>query len=151
MTSIYFRGIIESDKDQCTITVDTKGTWEQKENPSISLHGGEHEWLNVLRVVQDYTNGKNFDIDTDVYLTFPTYEGWNPPAQIRKKWSQRSTTLTNDKITRRMAKELVWQEAQVKITGKDKKNNKVSFDYNIDFESLRDEMDNRSRFFNTST
>lgn len=145
--NIYFRGTIGSGEHQGTIIVDTRGTWDQKENPGISLHGGEAEWLNVLRVVQDYTKGYNFDLATDVYLIFPTNKGWDQPSRIRQKWSQNPTTLTKDKITLKTAKELVWQEARIEIIGEDKKSNEVSFVYDIDLVDLRDKMDNRATFF----
>lgn len=151
--NIYFHGIIGPDETRATVTVDTSGTWEQKESPSISLHGGESEWLNVLRVVQDYSRGRNFDVGTDVYLIFPTDQGWDQPSRVRTKWleSPTKTSLTNNRIARKTAKELVWQEARVEIIGEDKNSGKVSFIYDIDLANLRDKMDNRAGFFKGST
>jgi len=147
--SVYFHAIISPDDPRGTVTVDTRGTWEQNEHTSISLRGGESEWLNVLRVVQDYSQGRNFDVDTDVYMIFPTDRGWTQPSRIRTRWlgSPSQTSLTSDKLTREEAKELVWEEARIEIIGENGSGSEVSLVYDVDLPDLRNKMDNRGGFF----
>lgn len=149
--SIYFQGSMGDGENAATVTVDTRGIWEQQENASISLSGGESEWLNVLRVVQDYRAG--FDPDTDVYLIFPTEKGWDQPSRIRFDWpgGPAKTQLTRDRLTHKDVGKLTWEEAQIEITGEDKDSNKVSVSYDINLSAIRDGMDNRAMFFKGST
>ena len=150
--SIYFYGYLgDSDEPSGAITVDTMGFWEQKEGRSISLHGDESEWLNVLRVVQDYSAAANFDADSDVYLTFPTDQGWEPQGRIQMEFFDRDTPLTNNNIPRSEAKHLRWDEARIEIRGEDKNSHKIAFGHGIDMSRLRTGMDNRAGFFGTTT
>ena len=152
-SSIYFHGSMGTGENNAKVTVDTRGTWDQQEGTNISLPGGESEWLNVLRVVQDYQSGHNFDSDTDVYLIFPTDKGWEQPSRIRIEWPDGpgETQLTRDRLDFKTAKKVIWQEARIEIIGEDKNSNRVSIVHDLDLAKVRDGMDNRAMFFRDST
>lgn len=147
--NIHFHGVINPDDPHGTVTVDTTGVWEQKGNGSIALRGGDSEWLNILRVVQDYTSGRSFDSDTNVYLEFPTSQGWSQPSRIRKKWhgAPGNPSHTSEHITWKEAGNIAWQEARVEIIGEKEDSSAVSTTYDIDLPELQSQMDNRGRFF----
>lgn len=133
---IFFYGTRNFDSEtqemDAEVTVDTRTCWARSNNPTaISLHAGDSEWLNVFRLVEDYTAGANFDPDEDRYLEFPTSEGWNERADIQFRHADLGAATTDPRMIRKAVHQTEWRDAYVKISSEE-----ANLKYGVDFDDV---------------
>ncbi|GAB7018734.1 hypothetical protein [Halostagnicola bangensis] len=141
---IYFYGTRRNAEGEVDseITVDTNVCWSRAGNPSsISLHGGESEWVDVFRLIEDYTQGENFDIHKDRHVQFPTAKGWEENAPIQLQRIDIETSNTSREWTRRAVWQTYWEEATLAVRCEE-----ASLQQKLDFEDMNAKMDNSPLF-----
>lgn len=142
--NIYFYGTRKDSEGEVNseITVDTNVCWSRAgKSASISLHGGESEWIDIFRLVEDYTQGENFDIHEDRYLQFPTANGWEERALIQIQRTDAETANTSREWTRRAVWQTYWEEANLTVRCEE-----ANLEESLDFEDMNAKMDNSPLF-----
>lgn len=133
---IYFYGTRNFDEGSegidAEITVDARTCWARQDFPSsISLHSGDGEWLNVFRLVEDYSAGANFDVDDDRHLEFPTSSGWEENAEIQFRHSDMGVSNTDPRMSRKAVHQTEWKDAFIEITSEE-----ANQRYEVDFDDV---------------
>lgn len=145
---IYFYGTRRNSEGEVDseVIVDTNVCWSRAGDPSsISLHGGESEWVDIFRLVEDYIQGENFDIHEDRYVQFPTAEGWEERAQIQIQRMDIETSNTSREWTRRAVWQTHWEEATLAVRCEE-----ANLEHRLDFEDMNVKMDNSPLFSENS-
>lgn len=140
---IYFYGTRRNSGGdvESEVTVDTNVCWSRAGNPSsISLHGGESEWIDIFRLREDYRYG-DFDIHEDRYVEFPTANGWREKAQIQLQRVSIETSNTSREWTRRAVWQTHWEEATLAVRSEE-----ANLEHRLDFEDMNVKMDNSPLF-----
>lgn len=136
---IHFFGVSnyddESEGPDSEVNVDSRLCWDLPENPSsVSLHAGDGEWLNVFRMLEDFSGG-TINKDEDVYLEFPTAQGWEERADIHFRHVGHGVSNTDKQMVRKAVHQTEWQDAIVEV-----KSEEATYEYEIDFEDVNNRI-----------
>ncbi|QLH76323.1 hypothetical protein HZS55_02950 [Halosimplex rubrum] len=137
-------GTRESDDSDTEITVDTTCVWaRENSNESIDLIGGEAEWVEVFRLIQDYSAGRGFDPESDFKVIFPAAGGWSEPSRIQIHNLGLDTPTTETELTKQTIEDTQWDEAIIEVRGEDPDGEVVQTQYSLDLEDMSTQLDNR--------
>lgn len=112
------------------ITVDAPLRWsESPDSAKIALHPEDTAWIDVLRMVEDYSAGPNFDPDHDRWLEFPSASGWGEDDNIRLRHADRETPVADNNMSRKAVHQTHWRDASLRVTsGENSVNEPLDFD-----------------------
>ena len=135
------RGSGESDTE---ITVDATCVWaRENSNESVDLIGGEAEWIEVFRLIQDYSAGRGFDPESDFKVIFPSADGWDDPSRIQIMNLNLDTPTTETELTKQTIEDTQWDEATIEVRGEDPDGEIVQTQYSLDLEDMSTQLDHR--------
>lgn len=100
------------------------------------MHGDDKAWIDVLRLIEDYTSGPNFDPEKDRHVGFPTLAGWETRADIQFQHANLGAATSDPGISRRAVNQTMWQKATIEIIGEE-----TNLKEDIDFDDISEKTD----------
>lgn len=137
-------GTLGSEDPDAEVTVDATCVWAREDaGASIDLVGGEAEWIEVFRLIQDYSAGRDFNPESDFKVRFPSANGWNEPSRIQIHNLNLDTPVTETELKKKTIEKTQWDEAVISIRGEDPDGEVVQTRFSLDLEDMSTQLDHR--------
>lgn len=134
---VHFFGIRGDDPENpdSEFEVDTQVCWARADTPpTLNLHKGEEEWVEVFRLIEDYRSGGNFDPEEDRWIEFPSTEGYDTNADIMFR-DDRGAEIANEKLSRPAVHQTRWMDASLEVISEN-----ANLQHTISFDDINEKL-----------